>query len=588
MAEMPLTANGKVDRRALPAPDASLLRDEAAFVPPRTVVEQLLAGIWREALNLTEIGIDDNFFELGGDSILSIQIVARTAKAGIQLTTKQLFQHPTISELAAVIGTSPLVEADQGVVTGGLPLTPIQQWFFEQHPVESYHYNQSILLVVQDAADVSLLTAALTHLLKHHDALRIRFRPSEFGWQQVNHTLEEQLLTQVDLSTFPEWQQKSAMERLASEFHTTLNLAEGPLVRAILFNFGSQKPARLLIIIHHLVVDGVSWRILLEDLHTAYQQLRNGRRVELPLKTTSFKQWSAKLNAYAQSPELQEQLIYWLAASRAQVQRLPVDYQDGENSVMSARSVTISLSVEETQSLLTEIPNAYHTQINDLLLMALVYALRRWTGTASALVDIEGHGREEIIEGVDVSRTVGWFTSIFPVFLKLDAGLEPLASLKIIKEQLDVIPAHGIGHGLLRYACKEKDVAQKLRALPPSEILFNYLGQLDQIISEAWMFKPATESAGQSRSPRAMRTHLIEINGGIVERKLQLHWTYSENIHQRATVENLSRWFVEVLRSVINHTRSGAYEVSDFADFGWNQEDVNEIIAKIGESTSTT
>jgi amino acid adenylation domain-containing protein/non-ribosomal peptide synthase protein (TIGR01720 family) len=583
---LPLTANGKVDRLALPAPDTTRPELAGTYVAPRNSVEELLAGIWTEILRLEKVGIHDNFFELGGDSILSIQIVARANQAGLRLTPKQLFGHQTIAELATVAGTTSVFQAEQGLVTGEVLLTPIQQWFFEQEFAELHHWNQAMLLEVPPTLDLVLVQHVVQQLLIHHDALRLRFVCSASGWQQVNAFPDEAFsCTRVDLSSLPKGEQTSAIEAAATELQASLNLEFGPIVRVALFDLGSNQPNRLLFVIHHLAVDGVSWRILLEDFQTGYQQLSREEAMKLPPKTTSFQKWAQCLSEYAQSSALEQELDYWLDSSRSAVAPLPVDYLAGKetNTVTSACNVSVSLSAEETRALLQEVPKAYHTQINDVLLTSVVQAFAQWTGTRCLLVNLEGHGREEILEAVDLSRTVGWFTTIFPVVLELQAHT-PGEALKSVKEQLRRIPNRGIGYGLLRYLKKDLAITEKLRALPQPEVSFNYLGQFDQVLSPDGLFELAKESSGSEHSQRSSRSHLVEVNGLIVEGQLQLNWTYSSNLHQQRTIEGLAQNFVATLRSLITHCQSpeiGGYTPSDFPEINLNQEKLDEVLAEI-------
>jgi non-ribosomal peptide synthase protein (TIGR01720 family) len=568
---LPLTSNGKVNRRALPAPDTTRPELAGTYVAPRTSVEELLAGIWIDVLGLEKVGIHDNFFELGGDSILSIQVVARANQAGLALTPKQLFGHQTIVELATVAGTTSVFQAEQGLVTGEVLLTPIQRWFFEQEFPEPHHWNQAMLLEVSPTLDMALLSQLVQQLLVHHDALRLRFiMRSASDWQQVNALPDEEVFcTLVDLSVVSEADQRSAIEATAAELQASLNLSEGPLVRVALFDLGPHQPSRLLFVIHHLVVDGVSWRILLEDLQTGYQQLSRGQAMKLQPKTTSFQVWAQRLNEYAQSTVLEQELHYWLAQSRFWVTPLPMDYPQGKdaNTAASASNVVVSLSSVETRALLQEVPQAYNTQINDVLLTALAQVFAQCLGTRYLIVDLEGHGREEIFSGVDLSRTVGWFTTVFPVLLELRQTDPPGSALKSVKEQLRRIPNRGIGYGLLRYLKEDVAITEKLRRLPQAEVSFNYLGQFDQVLSTDSRFQIAKESSGRAHSRLGSRRHLLEVNALVAGGQLQLDWTYSSNLHQRATIESLAQGFLTALRSLIAHCQSpeaGGYTPSDF------------------------
>jgi amino acid adenylation domain-containing protein/non-ribosomal peptide synthase protein (TIGR01720 family) len=588
---LPLTPNGKVDRHALPTPDMTSSEGEEALVAPQTPVEKVLAGIWAEVLGLEKLGIHNNFFEVGGDSILSIQIIARANQAGLKLTPKQLFQYPTIAELATVAGTTSVFQAEQGRVTGEVLLTPIQRWFFEQEFAEPHHWNQAMLLEVRQRLDPALLSRVVQQLLIHHDALRLRFVFSASGWQQINALPDEVVpCTRVDLSALPEAEQRPAIEAAAAELQASLNLESGPLVRVALFDLGPNQLNRLLLVIHHLAVDGVSWRILLEDLHRAYQQVSYGETMKLPPKTTSFQGWAQQLSEYVQSAVLEQELDYWLVSSRFGVAPLPVDYPAGKNAntVASACNVSVSLSAEETRALLQDVPQAYNTQINDVLLTALVQTFAQWTGTGCLQVDLEGHGREEILEGVDLSRTVGWFTTVFPVLLDLTEASHPGEALKSVKEQLRRIPNRGMSYGLLRYLKEDTAIAEKLRALPQTEVSFNYLGQFDQLLSPDGMFALAKESSGSAYSLLGRRSHLLEIDGFVAEGQLQLDWTYSSNLHQRATVERLAEGFMASMRSLIAHCQSpesGSYTPSDFPFAKLGQKDIDKFIAKISQTT---
>ncbi|MGB3207726.1 MAG: condensation domain-containing protein, partial [Crinalium sp.] len=383
LAELPLTPNGKVDRNSLPTLDLTRPELETALVVPRSSVEEQLASIWAEVLGIKQVGIHDNFFELGGDSILSIQIIYKANQAGLQLTPKLLFQHQTIAELAAVVGTNQTIQAEQNLVVGQVPLTPIQHWFFEEDFAETHHWNQAVLLEVRQPLNPTLLQQAVQQLLLHHDALRLKFVKSESRWQQFNAEPDNVVpFTQIDLSTLSTDEQKNVIAFTANEIQASLNLTEGSIVRVALFDLGANPISKdvetrnfaslhknvLLIVIHHLAVDGVSWRILLSDLQTAYEQLNRGETIKLPAKTTAFKYWAESLVDYAQSPTLHSELNYWLGELEKPVTCLPVDYPEGNNTVATAANVSVLLSQEETQALLQEVPKTYRTEINDVLL----------------------------------------------------------------------------------------------------------------------------------------------------------------------------------------------------------------------------
>ncbi|MEG4309877.1 MULTISPECIES: amino acid adenylation domain-containing protein [unclassified Microcoleus] len=588
LESLPLTNNGKVDRQALPAPDRDRPELEEAFATPSTAIEKILAEIWAQVLGLEQVGIDDNFFELGGDSILSIQVISQANRAGLRLTPKQLFQHQTIAQLAAVADTTGTQQSEQGLIIGDVPLTPIQHWFFEQNLSDPHHWNQAVLFELRQPLEPALIESVLQELLKHHDALRLRFVRGESGWQQeLAHPDEVATFTCIDLSSLPPEEREAAFQTAATQLQASLNLSEGPLLRAALFDFGKHQPNCLLLAIHHLAVDGVSWRILIEDFQTAYGQISRDETVALPPKTTSFKQWAERLHEWARSPELQAEFDYWFALSHQPTSRLPVDFPTAANLVASEKTVSVALSVEETKLLLQEVPAAYRTQINDVLLTALGQAFERWTGNNSLLLDLEGHGREDIFEGVDLSRTIGWFTSVFPVLLNLKKPADLGAAIKSVKEQLRAVPNRGVGCGVLEYLNPEN--VKNLHKLPQAEVSFNYLGQFDQVLPKSSLFMLSSEPVGPLRSPRGNRRYLLEINGFVASNKLQLDWTYSESIHRRESIENLATGFIESLRSLIQYCQSpdaGGCTPSDFAEFKWSQwsqDDLDNITAILAE-----
>ncbi len=306
--------------------------------------------------------------------------------------------------------------------------------------------------------------------------MRLRFTWVASEYKQINQGDYDVVpFTVVDLSSTPRLEQPQALEGIATEFQASLNMSDGPIMQVVMFNVGlDEEDPRLLVIIHHLAVDGVSWRILLSDLVTVYQQLIDQQPIQLSSKTTAFIDWAEKLKDYAQSERIKQELDYWLNQPWSQTTQLPLDYArtQQENTVGSAINYRVKLSVKETRALLGSVNEAYNTQINDILLSALVISLSQWTENPTVLIDLEGHGREELFEGVDLSRTVGWFTSLFPVLLQLPKDDALLASvIKSIKEQLRAIPNRGIGYGILRYLCEETAVTDKLQTVPTPEII---------------------------------------------------------------------------------------------------------------------
>jgi amino acid adenylation domain-containing protein/non-ribosomal peptide synthase protein (TIGR01720 family) len=558
LAEIPLTANGKVNRRALPAPDSARPDLALAFVAPASKVEQTLAAIWSQVLKLESVGIHDNFFELGGDSILSIQIVARAQQAGLRLTPKQLFQHQTIAELAEAVGTSSVVRANQGVVTGAVGLTPIQQWFLSHEVYEVNHYNQALLLEVMQGADLALLEHAVREVVVHHDALRMRFERGEDGeWTQSNAGLEaaKDVWSIRDLSAVAVDRQREAIETEAEQVQRSLNLQTGPLVQAVYMKLGDYAPGRLLLVVHHLVMDGVSWRVFLEDLSTAYEQLASGAEtVKLPAKTTSYQEWVERLQEYAASEEVAKEFDYWNREINRAVAALPIDTEIvGDNTVASARKISVSLSVDETRLLLTQATKKYRARINEVLLSAVMQGYTQWTGQTSLKLDVEGHGREqEFVGEVDLTRTVGWFTSVYPVVLEVAGGADVVTVLKSAKEDLRRIPREGLGYGVLRFMSPDPSVRAALAGAGKADVTFNYLGQFDGVLNEDGLLRAAAEFAGPSVDKNTKRHYAVEIYGSISEGRLHLVWSYSEALHRRESIETFADNSIAALRELIS------------------------------------
>ncbi|TVT92258.1 non-ribosomal peptide synthetase [Pseudomonas sp. RGB] len=553
---MPLTANGKLDRRALPQPDPEANRQD--YVAPRNELEHTLAAIWCAVLNVQQVGLDDNFFELGGDSILSIQVVSRARQAGIHFSPRDLFQHQTVQTLAAVATRSERVSAEQGVLTGSSGLTPIQHWFFDTAIPNRQHWNQALLLKPLQLLDPHRLEQALLAVLEHHDALRLSFTPRDAQWHAEHLAVPRGgVLMQAQVRDMAQ------CTALFTDTQRSLDLEHGPLLRALLVD-GPQGQQRLLIAIHHLVVDGVSWRVLLEDLQTVYRQLSDGQSVSLPAKTSALRDWAARLQAYASSESLREELSLWQDRLAGAAAVLPVDRPHGSLLTRDADTVSVRLDAQHTRQLLQQAPSAYRTQVNDLLLTALARVLCRWSGHDSALVQLEGHGRETLFDDIDLTRSVGWFTSAYPLRLTPQAGQGD--SIKAIKEQLRGVPHKGLGYGVLRYLADDL-CKQTMAALPSADITFNYLGQFDQSFGADALFHPLDEPAGLAHDPQAPLPNELSVDSQVYGGELVLRWTFSRERHDQQTIRELAEAYLGELQSLIAHCLSdaaGGLTPSDF------------------------
>ncbi|HYR06331.1 MAG TPA: amino acid adenylation domain-containing protein, partial [Longimicrobium sp.] len=577
--EIPLTPNGKVDRRLLPAPEAPAAVDEG-YEAPQSRAEQVLAELWAKVLRVERVGIHDNFFAMGGDSILAIQIIARAAEQGIKVLPRQMFIHQTIAELAQVATAAQPVEAEQGPVTGEVPLAPTQRFFLEQDQPEPNHWNLGLLLESARPVDTDALTRAAAALLDHHDALRSRFARTADGWTQtIGAPGEAPAIERIDLSGFEGDARDTAFAEHAERLQGSLDLEHGPIVRFALFDMGS-GPQRLAILAHHLVVDAISTELMHTDLERAYVQALRGEPITLPAKTTSYQRWAQRMAEHARSDETRAEAAYWLGQGDATP--LPADFAGGSNREDESGMVQVALEPAETASLLHDVPPVYGTQVNDVLLAGLARAFARWTGDSALWVDLEGHGREELFADVDLARTVGLFTAIHPV--RLVVPEEPGEALKAVKEQLRALPRKGVGYGLLRYLGDEETRAA-LAARRRPDVAFNYLGQLDGADGDDRPLPHADADLGSMHSHRADRMHLLTVDVSVVGGRMYVVWRYGTKVHQHATIERLAEGYLAALRELVSHCRdpqAGGYTPSDFALAGLDQEGLDALLSQIG------
>ncbi|MEV4016594.1 amino acid adenylation domain-containing protein [Nonomuraea angiospora] len=556
VAGIPLNHNGKLDHRALPAPDRGALATGGAYAAPGTPTERALAEIWARALGVGEVGVYDTFFELGGHSILMIEVIRACKQAGLPVSLVMMYQHETIAGLAAALdaGARGAADAEQGPVTGELALTPIQRWFLAEEGRDE-SFAQWALLTVAPAADPGLVERALRELTRHHDVLRLRLDGDRA------HLADEAALDPprivAALGEVPDLAAdlaadligaRAALVRVAGDLAAGHDLAAGKVIGAALSPSGD----RLLLSVHHLAVDIVSWQILVDDLNAAYARLEAGEPVTLPAKTTSVRQWADRLAEHAESTELAAQAHHWLR--RAPIPDLPVD-RPGANLTADARTLTVTLPESLTSALL----HRSGETAEETLLAALGLALTGWTGGDGFLVELEGHGRqEELFDDVDLSRTVGWFTTVYPFASWLPPGRKPQAVLRSVRDQLRSVPDRGIGHGLSRWLSPDEDLRAALAAQQRPEVLFNYTGQCSAGGHGRARFTLRPEHLGSTEGPRRPRSHLLEINAGVHEDRLHVHWTYSGRIHDEATVRRVAEDHLARLATLLEPARPAA------------------------------
>jgi non-ribosomal peptide synthase protein (TIGR01720 family) len=502
------------------------------------------------------------------------------------LEVRDIFQSPTIAELALEIKL--LKRAiDQDVVEGDVPLTPIQSWFFAQSSPALHHFNQSVLLKSTARLNADRLRTVFEMLQIHHDALRLRYQIAEvlLGYNNLKGLVVRQenagIAYPVNFQTIDLTQESNPatkVESYANALHESFHLGQGPLMKAILFHLPQED--QLFIVIHHLVVDTVSWRILLEDLMTAYTQATLGNVIKLPLKTDAFKHYAEKLSEHAQTDAVLQEIPYWQAVESTLVRSLPRDFDTPDNCIADTAYLTLTLPPVETQILLADAHHAYHTRIDDLLLTALALALKQWHSGNKTLIMLEKYGREVL--DLNLSRTVGWFTSIYPLVLELPETDNLGYQIKFIKESLRKVPNLGLNYGTLKYlASPEQRIGLNLQdnMVPLS---FNYLGQLGDAESESSIFTVDWDSVGQGMSPQTPRAHDVDILSWVYDGKLEISINYHQQRYQPATIQRLATAYQHALHTVIAHCHSqqgSELTPDDLTYKGLSLEDLDNLFA---------
>ena len=551
----PLTSNGKLDRNSLPLPESGI---EGLYRAPRNEVEELLAGVWCGVLGVDRIGIDDNFFSIGGDSIKSIQISSRMRSHGYDVTVKELFNNPTIASLS--VDLRKLTRSiSQEAVVGRFDLSPIQQWFISGPVTCKDHFNQSVMLEFTNGISKEAVKGLFEVLLAHHDALRLVYREGEQESMAVgSHSLQ---IDERDVTD------ASGLSSYANALQSSFSLTEGPLVKLGLYQMTGGS-SHLLISMHHWVIDAVSWRILFEDLGTLYAQYSEGSPLKLPLKTDSYRTWISSLKTYSQGSVYQENLAYWKALLEGTYNWIPVNDVTGANTYQDVKSAQFTLSEGHTGLLLRDSQHAFGTQINDLLLAALMDSFHSVYGMESLCLDLESHGREDIGD-VNISRTVGWFTTLYPVVLGYEEDLSRL--VRGVKECLRSVPHGGIDYLL--------GISRGDLYPAGSRLLFNYLGQFDSD-SRSDFYGMSAADRGMEVKLSSEREYDWEVSGMVSEGRLSLQLNYSGDRYDEASVALFIKHYQESLEGLIAYC--SGYEgrllsVSDLTHRGIAMEALDKL-----------
>lgn len=566
--EFTLTPNGKIDRKALPEPVTETTEDQAE--EQHSPMEETLLAICREVLNRDTLRAKDNFFSVGGDSIKAIQVASRMSRAGWKIGVKEIFENPVLAQLAVYVKKMERV-IDQSAVTGIMPLAPAQHRFFETNYAHKHHYNQSLLFSNKQRWSATGLKLALEKLLEHHDALRsIFYQDEQGGWIQENlapgapvHLEEFNLAGEAAYA--------NELTRIANELQASLNLEKGPLLKAALFHL--PEGDRLLVVLHHLVTDGVSWRILNEDLFALYEQFENKQPFALPLKTDSWKTWTEQLQAYAGSEECRKESAYWHKAAAAGVPALPRDFDHAANLQEHRVNSSFTLDTRTTGRLMEKVHEAFGTEMNDVLLASLALAVKKIFQSGKCLVALEGHGREEILPDTDITRTVGWFTSVYPVLLDVTHPAGLARNLVAVKEQLHDVPQRGVRYGILKYLAND----QALRSLQP-EISFNYLGEFSPSAAVA------EENSGRNADSTWPAYYTLDVMGWIQAKELTISIEYNSLHYKEETIAKLVQAYKESLNAIMElclQQQERVLTPSDLTHRGISIEALQQLAAQV-------
>jgi amino acid adenylation domain-containing protein/non-ribosomal peptide synthase protein (TIGR01720 family) len=594
LENFPLTAAGKLDRKALPKPGQTGVT-QFPYEPPQpgNDIQQKLVFIWQEVLSSGKIGINDNFFAIGGDSIKAIRIASRLSVHGYRLDINVLFKNPTIKQLWKHAGKIS-AEIDQKPVLGDVAPTPIRQWFKQQDFIDKHHWNMAVMVFREQGFAVEILQKVCKRILQHHDLLRAVLSPDGQTMVINNIAAVDIPLEVIHLESAADDNRELDMQipREANRIQAGIDLYRGPLIRIGLFK--TSHGDHLLIVIHHLVIDGISWRVLLEDISIGYRQALTGKEIQFPAKTHSFKRWAEEINAYSRSNKLLREYDYWKQVCTNEITELsPTTKRDKRETgtLKDYYRYSLGLAEEESRLLLNDIHRAYNTEINDILLSALGLAVKDCFQVKKVMINLEGHGRERISQHIDISRTVGWFTSLFPVWLQVrenegdDEHHYLSEHIQHCKEYLRNIPDKGIGYGILRYISPLSEQDRESLEIEPT-IIFNYMGQFDEDLTAAG-FKKSPYSTGNTRSLESHQPQQININGMVVNGKLTFTFSGDTNRFDRQQIKAFTQCFKENLQKIIKHCREieePCYTPADYDAKGLDFHELSAVYQHFGKN----
>ncbi len=574
--EMPLLPNGKINRKELNNKKYTADKKENKVGEETGTVnevEQKLRTIWEEVLGFSPIHKDDNFFEIGGDSILSIQIVAKARKQGIILKSNDIFDHQTIAEMSLFAETEQK-EITQEIVDGEVPLSPIQHWFFKEHKAAPHFWNQAIRLDNIPLQSEQEIKKVCDYLIKQHDALRLQFLQKEGKWSAYVVAPEQICaLTYIDISKEAPQDYDEVIAKTLSQTQQNFDLSKGSLFKCLYFSTGKKEGNICVLVAHHLVVDAVSWQIITDDFSTAISQIEEG--IHPQLKTTSIKKWGENLSK-ALNTTFHDEVNFW-KNQLSEVAALPVDLE-AKPVLEEAEIATATFVLDKVNTLhLTDKSNkTYNTKTEELIIAALIESIHTWSANETIAIGFERHGREAFHTEIDISKTVGWFTSYFP--LQFNCSEVNTIGDRIIttKELIRKVPHGGIGYGALRY------LENTFGDVGNPEIVFNFLGT--QSTTKKNQSIEVTPLSKGLRYPLSERSYKLEINAYIKNDELHCLWSFGKSVHKKTTIDMLVEDFCKNLLEIIEHcntTENETYTPSDFPEAGLSQNDLDKLLESL-------
>ncbi|MFZ1289535.1 MAG: amino acid adenylation domain-containing protein [Melioribacteraceae bacterium] len=573
MTSFPLLTNKKINRKGFPRPEFNRDIIDSKFLAPSNEVENSLVTIWKEVLKVENIGVNDNFFELGGDSILAIQVISKANQSGIKITPKNIFQSPTIKGLSLLAGNTIINFENKEIHKGIFSLSPIQNWFFDQSFQNQNHWNQSLLIEFSEPLDKDILRITFSKIFELHDSLRLRFEIVDSKFMQYYSNDINDLPFEIEKTIT----NNISLDEITNKHQASLNLENGPIAKFVYIK--TENKYYLFLVAHHLVIDSVSWRIIFDDIQNFYLQLKQNKKFTLPTKSTSYSYWINSLKKYSETQEFKNQIIFWKNQKEIQ-STINEDYLKSEiNIENSAKNYSQLVTKELTDLFITEISKSYKAELNELLITIFVKSYSIWKGKRKVSLTLENHGRENLYVEVDLSRTVGWFTSMYPIVLDLKNSISSIESLITIKEQLRKIPQNGISYGIYKLFFNSSDLPHL------SAISFNYLGKFNMGIEEQSSFKIVEQNKGLERAKENLRPFELDFVCSIVNDRLHLNIIFNKNLFEEVEIVQFMDTFIQEIKLLINDAKfsDGGYSPSDFKDIELNNEELDSIFNELNE-----